>query len=53
VVGNDTEILIWAKPDTLADLPQTEEIYLEENYRSTASIIATAVDLISQGILLS
>ncbi|ELU38292.1 UvrD-helicase domain-containing protein [Rhizoctonia solani AG-1 IA] len=31
-----------------ADLPKTKEIYLEENYRSTASIIKTAIDIISQ-----
>ncbi|KAG8729694.1 hypothetical protein FRC11_008200 [Ceratobasidium sp. 423] len=30
------------------DLPQTEEIYLEENYRSTASNIAATIDIISQ-----
>ncbi|KAG8727187.1 hypothetical protein FRC11_013731 [Ceratobasidium sp. 423] len=30
------------------DLPQTKEIYLEENYRSTASNIAAAINIISQ-----
>ncbi|CAE6414805.1 unnamed protein product [Rhizoctonia solani] len=30
------------------DLPQTKEIYLEENYRSTAANIAAAINIISQ-----
>ncbi|CAE6483102.1 unnamed protein product [Rhizoctonia solani] len=55
VVGDpDQSIYKWRGADDTVfrqmkkDLPKTKEIYLEENYRSTASIITTAIDIISQ-----
>ncbi|CAE6471476.1 unnamed protein product [Rhizoctonia solani] len=55
VVGDpDQSIYGWRGADSTVfqqmkeDLPQTQEIYLEENYRSTASIIATGISIISQ-----
>ncbi|KEP47933.1 UvrD/REP helicase [Rhizoctonia solani 123E] len=58
VVGDpDQSIYGWRGADNTVfkqmkqDLPQTQEIYLEENYRSTASNIAAAIDIISQDTL--
>ncbi|KAL5640467.1 hypothetical protein ACGC1H_007647 [Rhizoctonia solani] len=55
VVGDpDQSIYGWRGADNKVfkqmrqDLPQTQVIYLEENYRSTASNIAVAIDIISQ-----
>ncbi|KAJ1302872.1 hypothetical protein OPQ81_003172 [Rhizoctonia solani] len=55
VVGDpDQSIYNWRGADKTVfqqmkrDLPQTTEIFLEENYRSTASIIAAAMYIISQ-----
>ncbi|KDN34896.1 hypothetical protein RSAG8_12036, partial [Rhizoctonia solani AG-8 WAC10335] len=55
VVGDpDQSIYGWRGADNTVfkqlkrDLPQTKEIYLEENYRSTASNIAAAINIISQ-----
>ncbi|CUA78403.1 DNA helicase II / ATP-dependent DNA helicase PcrA [Rhizoctonia solani] len=55
VVGDpDQSIYGWRGADNTVfdqmknDLPQTKEIYLEENYRSTAANIAAAINIISQ-----
>ncbi|CAE6512091.1 unnamed protein product [Rhizoctonia solani] len=56
VYGN--EVYSWRGADNTvfeqmkSDLPRTKEVFLEENYRSTASNIAAAINIISQGIVL-
>lgn len=37
-------------PSELSDYPKTEQIFLEENYRSTGSILNASLAIVAQGV---
>lgn len=51
--GGSWMCLEWESCSAVLDFPLTEQILLEQNYRSTRSILSASLAIVAQGVFLN